>query len=220
MDIEGLGEAMVEQLVRREFVREISDIYDLDSAKLSQLERMGEKSIRNLLDAIERSKARPLWRLIYALGISHVGVSASRALADHFRNLDALMRSTPEKLQRIPDVGEVVGSSIHQFFQESRNRKMIERLERSGLSLTSEDRAASDALPAFKGTTWVLTGTLSQPRDEIAEMIVARGGRVIGSVSKKTNYVLAGEEAGSKLEKAKQLGITILDEAKFRKMIA
>ncbi len=220
MDIEGLGEAMVEQLVRREFVREISDIYDIDAAKLSQLERMGEKSIRNLLDAIEKSKIRPLWRLIYALGISHVGVSASRALADHFRNLDALMRSTPEKLQRIPDVGEVVGSSIHQFFQESRNRKMIERLERSGLSLTSEDRAASDALPAFKGTTWVLTGTLSQPRDEIAEMIVARGGKVSGSVSKKTNYVLAGEEAGNKLEKAKQLGITILDEAKFRKMIA
>ncbi len=220
MDIEGLGEAMVEQLVNRGFVREISDIYDIDAAKLSQLERMGEKSIRNLLDAIEKSKIRPLWRLIYALGILHVGVSASRALADHFRNLDALMRSTPEKLQRIPDVGEVVGSSIHQFFQESRNRKMIERLERSGLSLTSEDRAASDALPAFKGTTWVLTGTLSQPRDEIAEMIVARGGRVIGSVSKKTNYVLAGEEAGSKLEKAKQLGITILDEAKFREMIA
>jgi DNA ligase (NAD+) len=222
MDIEGLGEAMVEQLVRRGFVREISDIYDLDAAKLSDLERMGDKSVRNLLDAIERSKTRPLWRLIFALGILHVGVSASRALADHFHNLEALMQSRPEELQRIPDVGEVVGASIHQFFRESRNRKMIEHLARAGVRLTSEDGAPtkSAASTAWKGTTWVLTGTLSQPRDEIAEMIIARGGKVAGSVSKRTSYLLAGEEAGSKLDKAKQLGVRILDEAKFRKMIA
>jgi DNA ligase (NAD+) len=222
MDIEGLGEAMVEQLVRRGFVQEISDIYDLDAAKLSDLERMGEKSVRNLLDAIERSKTRPLWRLIFALGILHVGVSASRALADHFHNLEVLMQSMPEELQRIPDVGEVVGASIHQFFQESRNRKMIEHLARAGVHLTSEDGAStkSAASKAWKGTTWVLTGTLSQPRDEIAEMIIARGGKVAGSVSKRTSYLLAGEEAGSKLGKAKQLGVRILDEAKFRKMIA
>ena len=119
MDIEGLGEAMVEQLVRHEFVREISDIYDLDATKLSQLERMGEKSISNLLAAIERSKTRPLWRLIYALGILHVGVSASRALDGYFHSLDALMKSTPEELQRIPDVGEVVGASIRQFFRKT-----------------------------------------------------------------------------------------------------
>ena len=155
MDIEGLGEAMVEQLVRHEFVREISDIYDLDATKLSQLERMGEKSISNLLGAIERSKTRPLWRLIYALGILHVGVSASRALDEHFHSLDALMKSTPEELQRIPDVGEVVGASIHQFFQENRNRKMIEHLQRAGLRLTSEAKVKTEA-PGFKGTTWVL----------------------------------------------------------------
>jgi DNA ligase (NAD+) len=219
MDIEGLGEAMIEQLVRQELVREISDIYDLNAAKLSQLERMGEKSISNLLDAIERSKARPLWRLIYALGILHVGVSASRALDEHFHSLDALMKSSPEELQRIPDVGEVVGASIYQFFQENRNRKMIEHLARAGLHLTSEERPKVRATPGFKGTTWVLTGTLSHPREEIAEIIIARGGKVSGSVSKKTSYVLAGEEAGSKLEKAKQLGIPILDEAKFRKML-
>ncbi len=218
MDIEGLGEAMVEQLVSHEFVREISDIYELDAAKLSQLERMGEKSIANLLGAIEQSKTRPLWRLIYALGILHVGVSASRALDDHFHSLDALMKSSPEELQRIPDVGEVVGASIQQFFQESRNRKMIEHLRQAGLRLTSE-KPKTVAIPGFKGTTWVLTGTLSQPRDEIAEMIIARGGKVSGSVSKKTNYVLAGEEAGSKLDKAKQLGVAIVDEAKFRKML-
>jgi DNA ligase (NAD+) len=219
MDIEGLGEAMVQQLVKHQFVREISDIYDLDATKLSQLERMGDKSISNLLGAIERSKAQPLWRLIYALGILHVGVSASRALDEHFRSLDALMKSRPEELQRIPDVGEVVGASIHQFFQESRNRKMIEHLRRAGLRLTSQERPKIAAAPGFKGTTWVLTGALSQPREEIAEMIIARGGKVSGSVSKKTNYVLAGEEAGSKLEKARQLGIRILDEAKFRRML-
>ena len=208
----------MEQLVRHEFVREISDIYDLDAAKLSQLERMGEKSISNLLGAIEESKTRPLWRLIYALGILHVGVSASRALDQHFHSLDTLMKSTPEELQRIPDVGEVVGASIHQFFQENRNRKMIQHLQRAGLRLTSEKPKAI-AAPGFKGTTWVITGTLSEPRDQIAEMIIARGGKVSGSVSKKTNYVLAGEEAGSKLEKAKQLRIRILDEATFRKML-
>jgi DNA ligase (NAD+) len=218
MDIEGLGEAMVAQLVRHEFVHEISDIYDLDAGKLSQLERMGEKSIGNLLTAIEQSKTRPLWRLIYALGILHVGTSASRALDNHFHSLDALMQSTPEELQKIPDVGEVVGASIHQFFQENRNRKMIEHLRRAGLALTSEKPKAL-AAPGFKGTTWVITGTLSQPRDEIGEMIIARGGKVSGSVSKKTNYVLAGEEAGTKLEKAKQLGVAILDETKFRKML-
>ncbi len=218
MDIEGFGEAMVEQLVRHRFVREITDIYDLDEKKLSELERMGEKSIRNLLDAIEASKTRPLWRLIFALGILHVGVSASRALADYFTSLEALMKSTPEELQRIPDVGEVVGASIHQYFQESRNRKMIEHLQRAGLRLTSEKRPKAEA-SGFKGTTWVLTGTLSQPRDEIAELIIACGGKVSGSVSKKTSYLLAGEEVGSKLEKAKQFGVPILDEAKFRKML-
>jgi DNA ligase (NAD+) len=218
MDIEGLGEAMVEQLVRHKFVREISDIYDLDAEKLSQLERMGEKSISNLLGAIEQSKTRPLWRLIYALGILHVGTSASRALDNHFHSLDSLMKGTPEELQKIPDVGEVVGASIQQYFQESRNRKMIEHLQRAGLRLTSE-KPKTVATPGFKGTTWVITGTLSQARDEIAEMIIARGGKVSGSVSKKTNYVLAGDEAGSKLEKAKQLGVAVLDETKFRKML-
>jgi DNA ligase (NAD+) len=219
MDIEGLGEMMVEQLVRLGLVREIADIYDLDEAKLSTLERMGEKSIANLLEAIAQSKTRPLWRLIFALGILHVGASAARALADHFENLEALMKSTPEELQRIPDVGEVVGASIHQFFQEKRNRELIERLARAGLRLTSERKSGATAAPGFAGTTWVITGTLSQPRDEIAELITERGGKVSGSVSKKTSYVLAGDEAGSKLEKAKKLGLRVLEEAEFRRML-
>jgi DNA ligase (NAD+) len=218
MDIEGLGEMMVEQLVSKNLVRDVSDIYELTAEKMSILERMGEKSIGNLLNAIEESKTRPLWRLIFGLGILHVGVSASRALAEYFRSLKKLMEAGVDELQRISDVGEVVGQSIHDFFQEPRNRKMIERLEKLGVRPKIEPKKSSDSTIA--GSTWVITGTLSRPRDEIAEMIIARGGKVSGSVSKKTSYVLAGEEAGSKLNRAKQLGVRIVDEAEFRKMLA
>ena len=219
MDIEGLGQAMVEQLVERQLVREVSDIYGLTNAQLSELERMAEKSVTNLLEAIERSKRQPLWRLLFGLGILHVGVSAARALADHFPDLDALMNASEEELQRIPDVGEVVGASIAQFFREPANREMIEKLRAAGLRLTSEAKPAVGADSKIKGTTWVITGTLSQPREEIAEEIVRQGGKVSASVSKKTSFVLAGEEAGSKLEKAKKLGLRILDESDFRKMV-
>ena len=220
LDIEGLGEAMVEQLVERKLVQEVSDIYRLTSTQLSELERMGEKSVSNLMAAIERSKEQPLWRLLFGLGILHVGVSAARALADHFQNLEALRDATPDELQRIPDVGEVVGASIAQFFHEPGNRMMIERLRAAGLRLTSERKAASGSDSKIKGTTWVITGTLSQPRDEIAEQIIQHGGKVSGSVSKKTSFVLAGEEAGSKLEKARKLGVRIIDEAGFRRLLS
>ena len=219
MDIEGLGEAMVEQLVSRGLVSQVSGIYRLTNDDLAGLERMGEKSVANLLGAIERSKQQPLWRLLFGLGILHVGVSAARALADHFPNLDALMEATPEELQRIPDVGEVVGASIAQFFCEPGNREMIEKLRVAGLRLTSEPKARLTGDSKIKGTTWVITGTLSRPRDEIAEEIIRHGGKVSGSVSKKTSFVLAGEEAGSKLEKAKKLGIKIIAEEKFRELL-
>ncbi len=219
MDIEGLGEAMVEQLVGQNLAHEVSDIYRLTSAQLSELERMGEKSVAKLLEAIERSKQQPLWRLLFGLGILHVGVSAARALARHFADLDELMSASPEELQRIPDVGEVVGASIAQFFREPGNREMIEKLRAAGLHLTGEPKSESAADSTIKGTTWVLTGTLSRPREEIAEEILQRGGKVAGSVSKKTSYVLAGEEAGSKLEKAKKLGIRVLSEADFCAML-
>ncbi len=219
MDIEGLGEAMVEQLVAHDLTGEVSDLYSLTSAQLSGLERMGEKSVSKLLEAIERSKKQPLWRLLFGLGILHVGVSAARALAEHFPDLDALMAASEEELQRIPDVGEVVGASIAQFFREPGNREMIEKLRQAGLRLTSEPKRAAPADSTIQGTTWVITGALSQPREEIAEEIVGRGGKVSGSVSKKTSYVLAGEEAGSKLEKARKLGIRVLDEAEFRELM-
>jgi DNA ligase (NAD+) len=180
---------------------------------------MGEKSVANLLAAIEGSRQRPLWRLLFGIGILHVGVSAARALADHFPNLAALMAATPEQLQRIPDVGEVVGASIAQFFREPGNREMIDKLRAAGLRLTSEPRKEPPDDSKMRGTSWVITGTLSRPRDEIAEEIVQRGGKVSGSVSKKTSFVLAGEEAGSKLEKARKLGIRVIEEAAFRKML-
>jgi DNA ligase (NAD+) len=217
MDIEGLGEMMVTQLVKASLVRDVADIYILDAAKLSQLERTGEKSIRNLLDAIERSKTRPLWRLIFGLGILHVGETSSRELANHFQSLDALTNASVDELQRIPDVGEVVGASIYQFFQEPHNRELIGRLKKVGVKPTVEARKKSDS--AIAGTTWVITGTLTQPRDEIAELIISRRGKVSGSVSKKTTYLLAGEEAGSKLEKAKKLGVRIIGEKEFRRIL-
>jgi len=220
MDVAGLGEAMVEQLVSRGLVTEVSGNYGLTSKELSGLERMGEKSVANLLGAIERSKQQPLWRLLFGLGILHVGVSAARALADHFPDLDALMQATPEELQRIPDVGEVVGTSIAQFFREPHNRKMIDKLRAADLRLTSEPKPVTSGDSKIKGTTWVITGTLSRPRDEIAEEIVQHGGKVAGSVSKKTSFLLAGEAAGSKLEKAKQLGIKIVDEKKLQELLA
>jgi DNA ligase (NAD+) len=219
MDIEGLGEAMVGQLVEAKMVRDISGIYELTAATLGELERMGEKSVSNLLEAIQRSKARPLWRLIFGLGILHVGVSASRALADHFPNIDAIMKASVEELQRIPDVGEVVGQSIHDFFRVPGNLEMIEKLRTAGLQFKGEEKTLDQAASTIKGTTWVITGTLSQSRDEIAEMIIGRGGKVSGSVSKKTSFVLAGEDAGSKLEKAKKLGLRVVDEGEFRKML-
>ena len=218
MHIEGLGEAVVNQLVQQKLLTDVADIYALKAPELIELERMGEKSVTNLLEAIEQSKSRPLWRLLFGLGILHVGVSASRALADHFPNLDALMGSSVDELQQIPDVGEVVGQSIHNFFREPHNLAVIEKLRKAGLRFEAEPKAEG-AAPGFKNTTWVITGTLSQSRDEIAELIRARGGKVSGSVTKKTSYVLAGEEAGSKLEKARKLGVRVLNEGEFRKML-
>jgi len=218
MDIEGLGEAVVNQLVQQKLLADVGDIYSVKSETLLELERMGEKSVANLIDAIERSKTRPLWRLLFGLGILHVGVSASRALADHFPNLDALRESSVDELQQIPDVGDVVGRSIHEFFREPHNLAVLEKLRKAGLRFEAEPKPEG-ASPGFRNTTWVITGTLSQSRDEIAELIRARGGRVSGSVSKKTSFVLGGEEAGSKLEKAKKLGVRVIDEAEFRRML-
>lgn len=218
MDIEGLGEAMVEQLVDLGLTRDFGDIYALSEEKLSQIPRTGKKSIANLLQAIEQSKTRPLWRLLFGMGIPHVGATAARDLADHFHTLDALMNASRESLEDLHNVGSIMALSVHEHFADEHNREVIEKLRTAALNFgEKEERTAVDT--TFNGTTWVITGTLSQSREEIAETIRQRGGKVTGSVSKNTDYVLVGEDAGSKLEKAQKLGVKTLDEEAFRQML-
>ena len=220
MDIEGLGEAMVDQLVTAGLVRALPDIYALKAENVSALERMGEKSTANLLAAIEGRKGQSLWRLLFGLGIMHVGVSVARKLADKFHTLDRLAAASVEELESTEDVGAVVAKEVHAFFRLEHNRQLIESLRQHGLNFGERDERAAPASQELAGETWVLTGTLSRPRDEIAELIRRHGGTVSGSVSKKTSYVLAGEEAGSKLEKAQSLGIPVVDEATLHGRLA
>lgn len=217
MDIRGLGESVVAQLVDARLVRDAADLYDLDAIKLAGLERQGSKSIENLLKALSESKQQPPWRLVFGLGILHVGVTAARTLIEHFGSVDALAAASIEELTQCPDIGAVVAPSIHEWFREPVNAALLDRLRAVGLTFAQRSvTAASDKL---KGTTWVITGTLSQPREEIAEIIRAHGGKVSGSVSGKTTYLLAGEEAGSKLEKAIKLGVKVIGEADFLSMV-
>ena len=216
MDIEGLGEAMVDQLVTAGLVRALPDIYALQAGEVSALERMGEKSTANLLNAIEGSKQQALWRLLFGLGIMHVGAALARKLADKYHTLDKITAASVEDLENTEDVGEIVAREIHDFFRLPHNKKLVEALRKRGLNFGERDERAAPASQELTGETWVITGTLSRPRDEIAELIRRHGGTVSGSVSKKTSYVLAGEEAGSKLDKAKSLGVTVIDEAALR----
>jgi DNA ligase (NAD+) len=218
LDIEGLGEMMVDQLVEKGLVKRIDHLYELDAEKLSQLDRMGKKSISNLLEGIQASKKQAFWRLIFGLGILHVGVTAARELADHFKTLEGLQSASLEELIRVPNTGEVVGTSIRDWFQNPDNIALIKALKQHGLNFGEGERSETEGR-ALRGTSWVITGTLSEPREVFDELIRRHGGRVTSSVSKKTNYLLAGEDAGSKLDKARQLGIEIVDEGKFRKKI-
>jgi len=220
MDIEGLGEAMVDQLVTAGLVKALPDIYALQADEVSALERMGEKSTTNLLAGIAGSKKQPLWRLLFGLGILHVGAAAARKLAGKFHTLEKLAAAPTAELESTEDVGAVMAQSIHDFFHAPHNQKLVESLRRHGLNFGQHDERAAPASQELAGETWVLTGTLSRPRDEIAELIRRHGGTVSGSVSKKTSYVLAGEEAGSKLEKAQSLGIPVVDEATLHGRLA
>ena len=212
MDIEGLGDKLVEQLVDAAIVKTPVDLYRLGVLALANLERMGEKSAQNLLAAIENSRSTTLARFIFALGIRNVGEATARELARHFGNLDALIAADVDALQQVPDVGPIVAQSIAAFFAEPHNREVIEQLRAAGLRWT-EGEPTTTVAGAFAGKTFVLTGTLpTLTRDEAKALIEAHGGKVAGSVSKKTHYVVAGAEAGSKLEKAQTLGVAILDE--------
>jgi len=222
MDIEGMGEALAKQLVEGKLVRGVADLYDLKLQDLENLERMGEKSSANVLEALETSKQRDLWRLIFGLGIRHVGATAARTLAAHFGSIEKLAAAGAGDLESIHEIGPVMAASIADFFSKQENRRVLERLKKAGLTLEARNakRGARKVKTAVAGRTFVLTGTLpSLKREEASEMILGAGGKVSSSVSKRTDYVLAGEEAGSKLEKAKQLGVRIIDEAQFRKLL-
>jgi DNA ligase (NAD+) len=220
MDIEGLGEKLVDQLVDAERVMTPADIYRLDVATLAALERMGDKSAQNIVAAIEKSKRTTLARLIFALGIRNVGEATAKDLARHCGSLRALMESGEEELQQVPDVGPVVAESIARFFAEPHNREVIKALVQAGVRATDEGERRPAAAAALGGKTFVLTGTLpSLTRDEATALIEAQGGKVSGSVSKKTDYVVAGAEAGAKLEKAHELGVAVLDEDGLRQLL-
>ncbi len=218
MDIDGLGEAMIAQLLASGLVKKIPDIYTLKKENLLQLERMGEKTASNLLSAIDKSRKRPLWRLIFGLGISNIGTTAARVLGENFDSLEELARASTEELQEIEDVGAIVASSIQQFFSQTESIRLIEELEKHGVQLVDMGRLKKID-NSLAGTTWVLTGTLKVTREEAANWIRMRGGRISGSVSKKTTYLLAGEEPGSKLERARHFKVKILDEKEFRTML-
>ncbi len=220
MDIEGLGEQLVEQLVDNNIIKSPADLYTLGLVKLTVLERMAEKSANNVLAAIKASKSTTLPRLIYALGIRHAGESTAKALAKHFGNLDALMAAKAEQLLAVPDVGPVVAKSIAEFFADSLNVEMVEKLRAAGVQWAEGEMSSPQSVQVLAGKTLVLTGTLpTLSRDAAAELIEKAGGKVSGSVSKKTSFVVAGSDAGSKLLKAQELGIAILDEVALLAML-
>ena len=221
MRIEGLGGALAEQLLDRKLVKDVADLYTLTLDDLASLDRMAEKSASNVLAQIEESKTRDLWHLIYGLGIRHVGERTAAILARHFGSLDRLAGATVEELDEIHEIGLTMAESIHDWFADSGNRELCDRLTRSGVRTTlAGESAAKQTGQLFAGKVFVLTGTLpDMTRDEARELIESNGGRVTGSVSKKTDFVLAGADPGSKLDKANQLEVKVIDEAEFKKML-
>jgi DNA ligase (NAD+) len=217
MDIEGLGERLVDQLVNLGWVHNVADVYHLELNQLAGMERMGLKSAQNILDALQKSKVTSLARFIYALGIRDVGEATAKNLADHYKSLEQLMNASEDELQTVSDIGPIVAHSIHSFFHQPHNREVISRLLAAGIHWPQVKKAES--LP-LQGKTYVLTGTLTQfSRDEAKAALEALGAKVAGSVSKNTTAVIAGAEAGSKLDKAQELGVAILDEAELVKLL-
>jgi DNA ligase (NAD+) len=216
MNIDGMGEALVNQLTERGLVKDVADIYKLTKKDLLSLERFADKSAQNILDEIENSKKLPLQRVIYGLGMRFVGERTAQFLAEHFGSMDALERAAQEELQDVNEVGPRIAESIVEFFNLPANRKLVERLRAAGLTLSGQKKERGTKL---SGKTFVLTGTLAKyTRDEAKKMIEDAGGKVTGSVSKKTDYVVAGTDAGSKLDKANQLGVKVIDEREMEKL--
>ena len=222
MDVEGLGDKLVDQLVDSGLIRTLPELYTLGLAKLSALDRMGEKSAANLVAGLQKSRQATLPRFLYALGIRQVGETTAKDLAKHFGALDRIMDATIEQLLQVPDVGPIVAQSIRTFFDQPHNREVVEQLRAAGISWPEGEGSIDNATPQpLAGCTLVLTGTLpTLSRDQAKALIEGQGGKVAGSVSKKTHFVVAGEEAGSKLDKARELGITVLDEAGLQALLA
>jgi DNA ligase (NAD+) len=218
MNIDGMGEALVNQLTERGLVKNVADIYKLTKTDLLSLERMGDKSAQNILDEIENSKKLPLERVIYGLGIRMVGERTAQFLAEHFGAMEELEKAGVEELQNVNEVGPRIAESIVEFFSIAANRKLVERLREAGLTLSGQKKQRGTKLA---GKTFVLTGTLAHfTRDEAKKMIEDAGGKVTGSVSKKTDYVVVGADAGSKLDKAKELGVTVIDEKEIERLLS
>lgn len=217
MDIEGLGDKLAEQLIEKKLIRHVADIYDLTLHQLESLERMGEKSSQNVLDQIEKSKQTTFAKFIYAIGIREVGEATAKTLAQHFKTINALQHATVEALQKVPDIGPVVAQHVVNFFADKHNDLVINKLLDSGIHWP---KVVEQANASLSGQTFVLTGTLaSMSREEAKEKLEAMGAKVAGSVSAKTNFVVAGTEAGSKLTKAQELGVTVIDEKKFLELL-
>jgi len=220
MDIEGMGESLIDQLVEKGLVRDVADLYHLTAETLENLERMGKKSSAKLVKQIEHSKTRDLWRLLNGLGIRHVGERGAQILADDFSSLSALRDASLEELQEAKDVGPVMAEAVRNWFDQPSNQALIERLTAAGLKVDQPRKAVVIGPQPLAGKSFVITGTLAEmSRDQAKHAIEALGGKVTGSVSKKTDYVVVGEEAGSKLDKARELGVETLDEAAFLKLI-
>ncbi|HQJ46258.1 MAG TPA: NAD-dependent DNA ligase LigA, partial [Ignavibacteriaceae bacterium] len=220
MDIEGLGEALIDLFVEKGFIKNFSDIYKLKDkrSELIKIERLGEKSIDNLLNAIEKSKTQPFSKVLFAIGIRYVGAGAAQKIADHFNSIDNLIIASEEEISSIYEIGPSISKSVKQFFADKKNIRMIEELKKAGLNFVSEKREIKKS--SFTDKIFVLTGTLSGfSRDEAASRIKALGGKVTSSVSKNTDYVIAGEKAGSKLSKAESFGIKIINESDFLDML-
>ena len=217
MDVEGMGPAVVEKLLENNLIACSADIYKLEESQLSPLEKMGKKSAANLISAINKSKENDLSRLIYALGIRHVGARNARILAIHFKNMDALMAAREEEIAAVDEIGPIIAASIVRFFAQEQNKDIVEQLRTFGVNFVCKEEKQSGS---FDGKIFVLTGTLpTMTRSEASKLIEENGGKVSSSVSRKTDFVLAGEDAGSKLDKANALGIAVIDEEEFKNML-
>jgi DNA ligase (NAD+) len=220
MKIDGLGERLVDQLVAKDMVHDVSDLYDLTVEQLQELERMGRKSAENLIKEIDASRELEFWRLLFGIGIRHVGERTAQILATHFGSIETLEKASAEELERVHEVGPKLAESIYKFFRLPQNRALLKRLGHAGLPMKAKATETPSGEQALSGKTFVLTGTLdTMTREEATALIEARGGRVSSSVSKKTTFVVAGRDAGSKLEKARNLGVEILTEQQLRAML-